>query len=110
MTLNLKHAYKLIDAMSAIINDDNNHTVDDVNKAWEVIDNLADYYDEYQDKVFAVEYYADLFRKTYEPIIDCLERFDGDDHILELTAGSVWTKLRRVRDGLQWDVKEEIIK
>jgi len=109
MTLNLKNAYRLIAAMSAVINDNNDHTVDDVNSAWETIDNLADYYDEYKDKAFAVEYYADLFRKTYEPIIDCLERFDGDDHILELTAGCIWTKLRRVRDALMWDIKEEII-
>lgn len=108
MTLKVKHAYKLLDAMSAVINDNNDHTVDDVTRAWEVIDNLADYYEEYQDEIFVVEYYAHLFRKTYEPVIECMERFEDDDHILELTAGCVWVKLRRIRESLEWDLKEEL--
>jgi hypothetical protein len=107
MTMNLKNAYRLLDAMSAVINDNNDHTVDDVTNAWEVIDKLADYYEEYQDEVFAVEYYAHLFRKHYEPIIEAMERFEDDDHILELTAGCVWVRLRRIRDSLEWDLKEE---
>lgn len=108
MTLKVKHAYKLLDAMSAVINDNDDHTVDDVTRAWEVIDNLADYYEEYQDEIFVVEYYAHLFRKTYEPVIECMERFEDDDHILELTAGCVWVKLRRIRESLEWDLKEEL--
>lgn len=107
MTMNLKNAYRLLNAFNAVINDNDDHTVDDVTNAWEVIDKLADYYEEYQDEVFAVEYYAHLFRKHYEPIIEAMERFEDNDHILELTAGCVWVKLRRIRDGLQWDLKEE---
>ena len=108
MTLKVKHAYRLLDAMSAIINDNDDHTVDDVTRAWEVIDNLADYYEEYQDEIFVVEYYAHLFRKNYEPIIEAMERFEDNDHILELTAGCVWVKLRRIRESLEWDLKEEL--
>lgn len=108
MTLNLKNAYRLLNAFNAVINDNDDHTVDDVTDAWEVIDKLADYYEEYQDQIFAVEYYAHLFRKHYEPIIKAMERFEDNDHILELTAGCVWVKLRRIRESLEWDLKEEM--
>ena len=37
-----------------------------------------------------------------------MERFEDDDHILELTAGCVWLKLRRIRESLEWDLKEEL--
>lgn len=106
MDLRIKHIYKLIEAFKAVINDDNTHTPDDVTRAWDVIDNLADDYNGEQDG--SPEYYADLFRTKYEPVIEAMERFEDDDHILELTAGCVWVKLRRICESLEWDLKEEL--
>lgn len=106
MDLRIKHTYDLINAFKAVINDDNNHTPDDVTRAWDVIDNLADDYLGEPDG--SPEYYADLFRTKYEPIIEAMERFENDDHILELTAGCVWVKLRRICESLEWDLKEEL--
>ena len=106
MDLRTKHSYDLINAFKAVINDDNNHTPDDVTRAWDVIDNLADDYLGEPDS--SPEYYADLFRTKYEPIIEAMERFENDDHILELTAGCVWVKLRRICESLEWDLKEEM--